>query len=47
MSSGRGHGWTSLRSIAGGLAMFIIEGLTIAALVGLALMVSVVVLAVR
>jgi hypothetical protein len=36
----------SLRGIAGGLAMFIIEGLTVAALVGLALIVSVVVLAV-
>lgn len=45
MSSGRGHRWTSLRGIAGGVAMFIIEGLTVAALVGLALMVSVVVLA--
>ena len=46
MSSGRGHRWTSLRGIAGGLAMFIIEGLTVAALLGLALIASVVVLAV-
>lgn len=45
MSGGRGHRWTSLRGIAGGVAMFIIEGLTVAALVGLALIVSVVVLA--
>lgn len=45
MSSERGHRWTSLRGIAGGVAMFIIEGLTVAALVGLALIVSVVVLA--
>jgi hypothetical protein len=46
VNSGRGHQWTSLRGIAGGLAMFIIEGLTVAALVGLAVIVSVVVLAV-
>ncbi|HEX9863993.1 MAG TPA: hypothetical protein VGC03_03410 [Acidimicrobiia bacterium] len=46
MRSGRGHRWTSLRGVAGGLAMFIIEGLTVAALAGLALIVSVVVLAV-
>lgn len=45
MSSGRSHRWTSRRGIAGGVAMFIIEGLTVAALVGLALIVSVVVLA--
>jgi hypothetical protein len=46
VSSGGGHRWTSLRGVAGGLAMFIIEGLTVAALAGLALIVSVVVLAV-
>jgi hypothetical protein len=46
VSSGRGHRWTSLRGIAGGLAMFIIEGLIVAALIGLALVVSVVILAV-
>jgi hypothetical protein len=45
VNSGRSHRWTSLRGIAGGIAMFIIEGLTVAALVGLALIVSAVVLA--
>ena len=46
MSSGRGHRRASLRGIAGGLAMFIIEGLIVATLIGLALIVSIVVLAV-
>ena len=46
MSSGRGPRWTSIRGIAGGLTMFLIEGLIVAALIGLAVIVSVVVLAV-
>jgi hypothetical protein len=46
VSSGRGHRWTSLHGIAGGLAMFIFEGLIVAALISLALILSVVILAV-
>jgi uncharacterized membrane protein len=45
LSNGRGHRWTSLRGIAGGLTMFLIEGLIVAALIGLAVIVSVVILA--
>jgi hypothetical protein len=45
VNSGRSHRWTSFRGIAGGMAMFVIEGLTVAALVGLALIVSAIVLA--
>ena len=46
MSSGRGHRWTSLRGIAGGLTLFLIEGVIVAALIGLAVIVSAVVVAV-
>lgn len=45
MTERRDPGWTSLSSIAGGLAMFVIEGLVIAASVALALIVSALVLA--
>jgi hypothetical protein len=46
MSDRRDHRWTSLRGVAGGLVMFIIESLVIVVLVALAWIVSVVVLAI-
>ncbi|HEX6300604.1 MAG TPA: hypothetical protein VF148_09095 [Acidimicrobiia bacterium] len=46
MTNRRDHGWTSPRGMAGGFAMFVIEGLVVVALVALAWVVSAVVLAI-
>lgn len=45
MTDRRNPGWASLPTIAGGLAMFLIEVLVIAALVALAFILSALVLA--